>query len=242
MSVPNLRLSTHTDADMIEYIEQLAIIKDVEEAVDILKTMRTEALAQTPARTDLAAFIAARITALQRERLGGEILFPPCEGSQGHAGPMGPKGDKGDTGEAGAAGLDGDDGDPGLTLLTMLYTSSDLAAGADLADAVIGAVPAGFDAELISAQIIAEGAVAGVDDANTSVVEVKVGAQSAAGSIFSTALVFPAAGAAKDLGLIPAGVMLSSGDVLKLSVLNGATADLPIFKIQLLLSLVPAGA
>lgn len=140
----------------------------------------------------------------------------------------------------GAAGADGEDGAAGDTLMTLLYTSSDLGAGADLTDVPLGAVPVGYDAEVISAQVISAGSASGVDAANTSVFALEVGTTAFAGETFDDVTAFPAAGAAQELVLVPAEVDLSAGDAILLTVTNGTTANLPIFVVQVVLKLTPA--
>lgn len=112
----------------------------------------------------------------------------------------------------------------------LSYTSADLAAGADIADAPVGA--AAFNGTLVAAKVISTGAAAGVDDANTSVFAIKVGVTTLASKTYDTANAFPAAGVADDLTLGEA-VSVATDDVITLSVTNGATANLPIFVVQL---------
>lgn len=122
----------------------------------------------------------------------------------------------------------GVDGADGKNVQTILYTAADLDAGADLADVSIG-IPAG-DGTIVDVSVISGGSAAGVDNANTSVFELKVGSTTMASFTFNTANAFPAAGVAKALTV--AEDALTAGDVLKLSVTNGATANLPVFMVQ----------
>jgi hypothetical protein len=121
----------------------------------------------------------------------------------------------------------------GKYLQTLMYTSADLAAGADLTDVPFGVTIK--NGEILGIVVISTGAAAGIDDANTSVFSVDNGADTVASFTFNTANVFPAAGAAQELTLDETAV--SAGDVLTLSVTNGATADLPIFMVQVVVAL-----
>lgn len=135
------------------------------------------------------------------------------------------------SGVAGAAGTDAE------TVAMLSYTAADLDAGADLADALVGVVPEGYDAEVISAQIVSLGTAAGVDDDNTSVFSLKVGAAEIGAATFNTTDVFPADNTSEALVLDAEEVDLSAGDVLQLDVTNGATANLPVFAVQVALKL-----
>jgi hypothetical protein len=84
----------------------------------------------------------------------------------------------------------------------------------------------------VGAKVISTGSAAGIDDTNTSVFEIKVGTTVLADFTFDTDHAFPAAGAAQDLDLGEV-VSVEDGDVITLSVTNGATANLPIFVVQL---------
>lgn len=121
----------------------------------------------------------------------------------------------------------------GKYLQTLMYTSADLAAGADLTDVPFGVTIK--NGEILGIVVISTGAAAGINDANTSVFSVDNGADTVASFTFNTANVFPAAGAAQELTLDETAV--SAGDVLTLSVTNGATADLPIFMVQVVVAL-----
>lgn len=122
----------------------------------------------------------------------------------------------------------GVNGADGKNVQTILYTSADLDAGEDLSGVVIG-MPAG-EGTIVDVSVISTGSAAGVDDSNTSVFDIKVGNTTKASYTFDTAKAFPAAGVAQALTVADDG--LEAGDVLKLSVTNGATANLPVFMVQ----------
>lgn len=135
---------------------------------------------------------------------------------------------------------DGEDGEDGAMTQTILYVASDLDAGADLSDVAIAAVPVGYNAEVLSAQVISAGSASGIDAGNTSVFLLEVGTVQFAGVTFDAVNAFPAAGVAEEIALIPAAVELDAGDVILLSVTNGVTANLPVFTVQIVLALTPA--
>ena len=70
------------------------------------------------------------------------------------------------------------------------------------------------------------------DLANTSKFELKVGAVKVSELTFNDAVLFPAAGEVADLPLVPP-VAIQANDVITLDVTNGATANLPVFVVQL---------
>ena len=125
------------------------------------------------------------------------------------------------------------DGADGAMTQTIVYTATDLAAGADLSDTVLGSVIAA--GSIVDARVISLGAAAGVDDTNTSAFVLKVGTANKATKTFSTTTAFPASGAATALTVSDADV--AAGAVLLLDVTNGATADLPAFMVQVVVAL-----
>lgn len=128
---------------------------------------------------------------------------------------------------------DGDDGSDGASTQTIVYTSADLGAGADLADVPIGVILG--DGTVSKVSIISLGTAAGIDDDNTSVFALAFGATGAAGATFDATKAFPASGVAAEMTITDADA--GEGDVLKLSVTNGATANLPVFMVQVVVTL-----
>ncbi len=123
---------------------------------------------------------------------------------------------------------------------TFVYTAADLEAGADITDAIIGVVPAGYAATVIDAQVISTGTADGIGAEATSVVLLEVGSTKIAEVTFDANNEFPAAGAAKAITLLPAADELEAGSVLLLTVTNDATVNLPVFMVQITLTLTPA--
>jgi hypothetical protein len=137
-----------------------------------------------------------------------------------------------------ANGADGVDGADAPLVQTFVYTAANLDAGADITDAIIGIVPAGYAATVIDAQVISTGSAEGIDADNTSVFALEVGSTKVAEVTFDADNDFPAAGEA--ITLIPEAVELDAGSVLLLTVTNGTAANLPVFMVQITLTLTPA--
>jgi hypothetical protein len=114
----------------------------------------------------------------------------------------------------------------------------DLAAGADIADRTLFYVPAGVDYTLVSVGIIPRGASVGIDDSNTAVIALKDGSANAIVSkTYDTDPQPPAAGVIGDLGSLSGTYkILSAGEKLVLDVTQGATANLPAFDLQIVLT------
>lgn len=132
-----------------------------------------------------------------------------------------------------ADGTDGTDGADGSPTQTILYTATNLAAGADLDGVAVGAVPS--DGTLISAKVISLGAAAGIGESNTSVFGIKVGEATIASKTFDADTAFPASGVATDLDISTPAVTANS--VFLLDVTNGDNVDLPAFIVQLIVKL-----
>lgn len=133
-------------------------------------------------------------------------------------------------GYASPVGIDGTDG---KTLQTVLYTSADLTADADLTNVPIGmSVGAGT---IVEATIISMGAAEGIDADNTSVFKLSIGETEIAAKTFNDSEVFPAAGVGASFAIDKAAI--DSGDILLLSVTNGTAVNLPIFMVQVVVEL-----
>jgi hypothetical protein len=136
-------------------------------------------------------------------------------------------------GYASPVGIDGTDGTDGKTLQTVLYTSADLTADADLTNVPIGmSVGAGT---IVEATIISMGAAEGIDADNTSVFKLSIGETEIAAKTFNDSEGFPAAGVGASFAIDKAAI--DSGDILLLSVTNGTAVNLPIFMVQVVVEL-----
>lgn len=112
---------------------------------------------------------------------------------------------------------------------TVTFEVSDLAAGADLAARAIHAFAA--EAWIVGARVInAATAAAGIDNANTCVVQLAINAGAVASATFNASVAFPAPNTAHSLGAISNG-HAQAGDILTLAVTNGATANPGPFQV-----------
>lgn len=115
---------------------------------------------------------------------------------------------------------------------TVSFLQSNLAAGADVAAIPVFVVPAGFKFTVTEMDIISQGAAVGVDDADTALFTINVGATVLATKTFNTSVVFPASGVVSNMGAIANGVRVA-GDVITFTNTNGTTADLPAYIMQI---------
>lgn len=113
---------------------------------------------------------------------------------------------------------------------TIVHPVEDLSAGSDIAARAIHAF--GKEAWIVGARVVnqATGAV-GIDDSNTCVVAVQKGGQTVANKTFNTGAPFPDANTASSLGTI-SNADADGGDVLTVSVTNGATANPGPFLVE----------
>lgn len=121
--------------------------------------------------------------------------------------------------------------DPGRRAVkTIVHAVEDLAAGADIAARAIHAF--GKAAWIVAAQVVNQAtAAAGIDNSNTCVVALDKGGQSVASKTFNGTTAFPNANTATSMGTI-SNARADSGDVLTLSVTNGATANPGPFLVE----------
>lgn len=118
----------------------------------------------------------------------------------------------------------------------LSFQIEDLAAGGDIVARSLFSVPAGLQATLISAAILPLGNSAGVDNANTSVIELTDGTNSIVSKTYNTGTQPPAAGVLGDLGALDGThKVLAAAENLVLNVTNGATADLAGMFVQVVL-------
>ena len=134
----------------------------------------------------------------------------------------------------GADGADGEDGVDGASTQTIVYTAANGDAGAGLTDTPIGYITGA--GTITSVAVISLGTAEGIDAGNTSAFVLEIGTDSKATETFDDANAFPASGAASALTL-DADASVAAGDVLLLTVTNGATADLPAYLVQVVVTL-----
>ncbi len=113
---------------------------------------------------------------------------------------------------------------------TLVHQIEDLGAGVDISARAIHA----FDgaAWITAARVVNQATTAvGINDANTCVVALTIGAATVASKTFDTANVFPAANAAISMGSIVTARAVA-GNVLNVAVTNGATANPGPFLVE----------
>ena len=112
----------------------------------------------------------------------------------------------------------------------MQYQVEDLAAGADITARPI--LSRAYDFTFSKASILLEGASAGIDDANTCVITLaNQAAQTIVTKTYNTATQ-PTASDYNDLGALSI-TSIVAGDIITLTVTQGATANMPAFSVIL---------
>jgi hypothetical protein len=112
----------------------------------------------------------------------------------------------------------------------ITYHVADLDAGADIADIPMFRAPK--DITLVEIGVIGEANPAGIDDDNTSVWLVEVGTTAIVTKTYDADNAFPNKGIYGSLGAL-SNADLDEGDVLTLSITNGATANTPAVTVQI---------
>jgi hypothetical protein len=114
---------------------------------------------------------------------------------------------------------------------SILVPVENLGTGGDIAARAAHVFDA--DAWVVGARIVNQEAIAsGVNDANTAVVALSLGASALASITFDSTTAFPDANAHIDMGNV-ANAHAAAGEKLTLSVITGTTANLPAFTIEL---------
>jgi hypothetical protein len=117
------------------------------------------------------------------------------------------------------------------TLRTVQIPVENLGAGADIAARLAWVAP--HDLTVTKVSVLSQGTAAGIDATNTCVVAVANGANNIVSKTYNNTTTFPATDTQDDLGTPDATQKkMKKGDLLKLSVTNGATADPPAFVVQ----------
>lgn len=129
----------------------------------------------------------------------------------------------------------------GVASQFIVYQVEDLSAGGDIADRPLFVCPTGFTFTLSSVKIIAQGSASGIDNSNTCVVAVKNGSNTIVTKTYNGSTTFPTSGTADDLGALNATYkVIAAGEIIKVSVTNGNTADTPAFILQIVGTLATA--
>jgi len=115
----------------------------------------------------------------------------------------------------------------------LTYQVEDLAAGTGISARPVFIVPPGFKGKVVDVRIISQGTAAGIDNSNTCVVALANGSNAIVSKTYNATVTFPASGAADSLGT-PSSTYgaLAAGNILRLSVTNGTTANPPAFMLE----------
>lgn len=115
------------------------------------------------------------------------------------------------------------------------YEVENLDANGDISNRPIFYVPTGYKLTLTDILLLSQGTAASVDNNNTAVVDVKNGTNSIASKTFNASVAFPAIATVTSLGTLSNTYKeLDEGDVVKLSITCGTSADLPGFVVELI--------
>jgi len=113
------------------------------------------------------------------------------------------------------------------------YEAENLSAGADIANRPIWYCPAGYKLTISDILLLSQGTVDGVDASNTAVITLSNGANTIASKTFNNTVIFPGIAAVTNLGALSATYKtIAAGEVVKLSVTCGTSADLPGFVVE----------
>jgi len=121
--------------------------------------------------------------------------------------------------------------DPGRRLVkSIVHAVEDLSAGADIAARAIHAF--GKAGWIVAARVVNQTtAAAGIDDSNTCVVAVQLDGATVATKTFNSSVPFPGTNSSSSLGAI-SNARTDVGDILTMSVTNGATANPGPFLVE----------
>lgn len=112
------------------------------------------------------------------------------------------------------------------------YEVEDLEANADIANRPIFYCPAGYKMTISDILLLSQGTVAGVDAENTAVIALANGANAIGSKTFNNTVTFPAIATVTNLGTLSTYKAIAAGEVIKLSITCGTSADLPGFVVE----------
>lgn len=112
------------------------------------------------------------------------------------------------------------------------YEVEDLEANADIANRPIFYCPAGYKMTISDILLLSQGTVAGVDADNTAVIALANGANAIGSKTFNNTVTFPAIATVTNLGTLSTYKAIAAGEVIKLSITCGTSADLPGFVVE----------
>ncbi len=118
----------------------------------------------------------------------------------------------------------------GTRVKTITHSVEDLAAGADIAARAMHAFAS--SAWITAARVVNQAtAAAGIDDSNTCVITLKIGAQTVVAETFDSTTTFPDANEQQSLGAV-SNTHAAKADEITLTVTSGATADPGPFLVE----------
>jgi len=112
------------------------------------------------------------------------------------------------------------------------YEVEDLDANGNIANRPIFYCPAGYKMTISDILLLSQGTVAGVDAGNTVVIALSNGANAIASKTFNNTVTFPAIATVTNLGTLSTYKAIAAGEVIKLSITCGTSADLPGFVVE----------
>ncbi len=112
------------------------------------------------------------------------------------------------------------------------YEVEDLEANADIANRPIFYCPAGYKLTISDILLLSQGTVDGVDADNTAIIALSNGDNSIGSKTFNNTVTFPAIATVTDLGTLSTYKAIAAGEVIKLSITCGTSADLPGFVVE----------
>ncbi len=118
----------------------------------------------------------------------------------------------------------------GSRIKTVQHAVEDLAAGADIAARAVHAFQ--HDGFIVAARVVNQATAAvGIDNSNTCSVTLAIDAGTVVTETFDATTTFPVANASKDIGLV-GNTHAAAGNILTLTVTNGATSDPGPFVVE----------
>lgn len=113
------------------------------------------------------------------------------------------------------------------------YEVEDLNADGDIVSRPIWYCPAGYKLTISDILLLSQGTASGVDASNTAVITLSNGTNAIASKTFNNTVVFPAIATVTNLGTLSTTYkVINAGEVIRLSVTCGTSADLPGFVVE----------
>lgn len=117
----------------------------------------------------------------------------------------------------------------------------DLGAGQTIAGRIVSAIPSYHAFKVTAVKVITTGITIGVDAANTITVNLKQGADTIAERVYNNVTPFPPANTPGSLTITEANSYVGPGVNVTMNVICGATANPPVFSLQVEGALIKLG-